>query len=112
MGLDFSKLQGLNTAQEDINGPVRERSPNPKKDATSGGLKGLESIQEKNQKIKEVYHQQQENIRRAGQLRTEIIKGAADGEGVEVLFLKACECIGAMTGDKAFAELVRKRRQV
>lgn len=109
MGLDFSKLQGLNSAQEDFKEPAGIEPSQPPKDATDGGMKRLEGIQEHNQRIKEIYSQQQEYIRKAGQLRTEIIKGVAAGDDVEALFLKACECIGAMTGDTVFSEIVQKR---
>jgi len=44
----------------------------------------------------------QANILRSGQLRAEILKGAAAGEDPIALLLKAGECIGRMTDDKMF----------
>lgn len=58
---------------------------------------------------REAYRQYQDNIKKAGQLRSDIIKGAAAGEDTQALLLKACECIGAMTGDAAFLGMVKKR---
>ena len=50
-------------------------------------------------KLREVYRQQQENIKRAGTLRTEILKGVQAKEEPLALLLKAVQCIGLMTGD-------------
>lgn len=48
------------------------------------------------------YKKQQENIRQAGGLRTEITKGIQAGQSTYRLLLKAMECISLMTGDTVF----------
>jgi len=47
----------------------------------------------------------QEAIVKAGQLTSDITKGIQSGEKLEILFLKAIECISLITGDKLFYEL-------
>ncbi len=44
----------------------------------------------------------QDNIIKAGQLRSEISKGIAAGEDTADLLLKALKCISCMTGDQVF----------
>ena len=61
------------------------------------------------------YKTMQENIAKAGRLRSEIVKGLQAGERFEDLLLKAVECIAAMTGDRAFytscqAEIERRQQ--
>ena len=46
-----------------------------------------------------VYKTYQENIRKAGGLRSELLKGAQAGESCYSLLLKACKCISLMTSD-------------
>lgn len=46
-----------------------------------------------------VYRTYQENIRKAGGLRSELLKGAQAGESCYSLLLKACKCISLMTSD-------------
>lgn len=53
------------------------------------------------EKLREIYHIQQENIRRAGTLRSEILKGIKRAEEPTALLLKALKCISLMTGDTA-----------
>lgn len=56
------------------------------------------------------YREYQENIKRAGELRTAILKGLDAGENPYRLLYMAAECIGRMTGEtKAFAETVKGR---
>jgi len=57
----------------------------------------------------DVYREYQKNIRKAGMLRADIVKGVAAGDDALVLLLMACECIGYMTGDSAFSSIMRKR---
>ena len=47
----------------------------------------------------------QEAIVKAGQVTSDITKGIQDGEKIEILFLKAIECISLITDDKLFYEL-------
>lgn len=51
----------------------------------------------------------QDNIRRAGHLRAEILKGLDSGEPIETLFLKAAECISKMTCEELFYKTVKKK---
>ena len=50
-----------------------------------------------------VYKTYQENIRKAGGLRSELLKGAQAGESCYSLLLKACKCISFMTSDTVLA---------
>lgn len=50
----------------------------------------------------------QKNIQKAGQLRTDIIKGAAAGQDTTTLFLKAAKCISLMTGDGVFYDTLQE----
>ena len=50
----------------------------------------------------EVYGAYQRNLRAAGQLQAEILKGAKSGESVYTLFLKAAKAISLMTSDTVF----------
>jgi len=52
-----------------------------------------------------VWKAYQEAIVKSGQLTSDITKGIQAGEKIEVLFLKAIECISLMAGDKLFYEL-------
>ena len=45
---------------------------------------------------------QSEAVKRAGELRGDILKGIRQGEDTAGLLIRACECIGLMTGDTAF----------
>lgn len=62
----------------------------------------LQREQEDRKKASEMYGAYQTNIKRAGQLRTDIRKGVRAGEAPQALFLKAVECIALMTGEKLF----------
>ena len=54
-----------------------------------------------------VYSEYQENIKRSGQLQTEILKGARAGEDPYSLLLKAVDAIARMTSNPLFYEQVR-----
>ena len=47
----------------------------------------------------QMYATYQQNIKRAGTLREDIVKGIQSGEDPVALLLKAVECISLMTGD-------------
>ena len=53
-------------------------------------------------RAREVYKSYQNNIRAAGNLRADILKGLRAGEAAEGLLLKACKTISLMTGDTVF----------
>lgn len=54
----------------------------------------------------EVYRTHQENIRKVGQLNTEILKGLQSGESLAILFLKAVKAITLCTGNKADYDII------
>ena len=62
----------------------------------------LRRQQEDHEQIQEAYKAYQDNIKRSGELRAEILRGIKSGEPTPTLLLKAVECISNMTGDKLF----------
>lgn len=54
----------------------------------------------------EVYKEHQENIRKVGQLNTEILKGIHNGENLAILFLKAVKAMTLCTGNKAEYDII------
>ena len=62
----------------------------------------LRRQQEDHKQIQEAYRAYQDNIKRSGDLRAEILRGIKSGESTPTLLLKAVECISNMTGDKLF----------
>ena len=62
----------------------------------------LRRQQEDHEQIQEAYKAYQDNIKRSGELRAEILRGIKSGESTPILLLKAVECISNMTGDKLF----------
>lgn len=57
------------------------------------------------------YKAQQENIRKAGQLRADINKSIPTGEPIYKVLLKAIECISLMTGEKLFYDMNKENLQ-
>lgn len=57
------------------------------------------------------YKAQQENIRKAGQLRADINKSIQAGEPIYKVLLKAIECISLMTGEKLFYDMNKENLQ-
>lgn len=130
MDLDFSKLNSLGFIEfEDIE-EAPEMAPEttktePEREAPTLDMKALEMAstapegdrlaymkltreQEDRARVQEAYKDYQTNIRKAGELRTQILKGASSGEDPVALFLKACMCISSMTGEKLFLEQIEK----
>jgi len=64
-----------------------------------------------NERLAAGYKEQQENIRRAGQLRADINKGVQAGEPIYKLLLKAIECISLMAGEKLFYDANKENLQ-
>lgn len=58
------------------------------------------------EQAKEVYKTYQENIRKVGQLDTEILKGLQRGENLAILFLKAVKAMTLCTGNKAEYDII------
>lgn len=88
MGLDFTALDNipLQTAKRDFEETHSHR---------------LDKAQRERAELREIYKAQQENIKKAGSLRADILKGMKRGEEPIALLLKAMECISCMTGDTA-----------
>ena len=59
------------------------------------------------ERSREVYKAYQDNIMRAGTLRSEITKGLQQGENMAILFLKAMEIIACMTGEDTSYQLAK-----
>ena len=59
------------------------------------------------ERSREVYKAYQDNIMRAGTLRSEITKELQQGENMAILFLKAMEIIACMTGEDTSYQLAK-----
>lgn len=66
----------------------------------------LKRQQEEHNRLRKAYSDYQENIKKAGSIRSEILKGVRTGEDIHTLFLKAVKCISCMTGEKLFYEQI------
>ena len=81
-----------------------------------GNIKPLasnESVTEAlNERLAAGYREQQENIRRAKQLRADINKSIPAGEPIYKVLLKAIECISLMTGEKFFYDMNKENLQI
>lgn len=64
-----------------------------------------------NERLAAGYREQQENIRRAKQLRADINKSISAGEPIYKVLLKAIECISLMTGEKLFYDMNKENLQ-
>lgn len=75
----------------------------PRKQEQAAGLATFyQREQQALDRAREVYKSYQNNIRAAGNLRADILKGLRAGEAAEGLLLKACKTISLMTGDTVF----------
>lgn len=59
----------------------------------------LDAELQERERTREMYRTYQDNIKRAGSLRADLLKGIQRGEEPLALLLKAVECISLMTGD-------------
>ena len=130
MELDFSKLNKLGLLDfEDIE-EATETAPEatetePEGEVPTLDFKAIETAstapegqelafikltreQEDRARLQEAYRDYQSNIKNAGELRSQILKGARAGEAPTALLLKACKCISSMTGESLFSEQVEK----
>lgn len=82
---DFAIDTGINILQKQTNEAAAERS-----------------------RTAAIYKEYQDNIRHAGELRAELIKGAQAGEDIYILFLKAIKAISLMTSDALFYTDIEK----
>lgn len=66
--------------------------------------------EEERERARQVYREYQANIMASGTLRSEVLKGAANGTDLCSLLLTAAECISRMTGDGGvFAKSLKNR---
>lgn len=61
---------------------------------------------EEHEQTSRIYKEYQENIRKSGQLQTEILKGMRAREAPLVLLLKACKAVALMTDNSTFYKTV------
>lgn len=126
LNLDFSGLNNiaLQVAKKDFTEPFKvegvkmpieeETSPeqanlSPQEELVGGvALARLDRDKEDHQHTLEMYKDYQKNIRQAGQLQTELTKGARAGEPAYTLLLKAIKAISLMTGNKLFYSQIYK----
>lgn len=114
MEIDFSLLNNLKndalkcpTSKDNDN--MRRSTPKLEKSQPQGKYEGesgncfqkLNQLKQANEKAAELYRQEQENIKKAGDLIPEITKGILAAENPLALLLKAINCIGLMTGNNA-----------
>jgi len=108
MSLDYSRLLAVKMPCNDFCDADDTKDLQSKKNASQAiissdtGKCGLERLEAERKGIAEEYSRLQENKACEGRLRSEILKGIAEGQEIYSLFLKAVECIGLMTGDRAF----------
>ena len=93
MGLDFTALNNI-PAKKDCTAPSGQAVHSHR----------LDREKEERARLREMYSTYQENIRRAGSCRSDILKGMKRGEAPLALLLKALECISLMTGDTVILE--------
>ena len=108
MELDFSELESIatQTATNEFTEPLGAEEGNytqeaekPARNQNRAPCHQLDNEQRERARIREMYSQYQENIKRAGGLRSEILKGVQGKEDPLSLLLKAVRCISYMTGD-------------
>lgn len=110
MELDFTAIQNLTETQKPPTEPPRaSQGEEPKTDAPAPdlGKKALYTLgkeQRDRSRAREAYSAYQENIKRAGDLRSAISCGLRSGEDLAEILLRALECISRMTGDSFFLE--------
>ena len=115
MEIDFSVLDSLksdalkcptsedNSSAQPSTPKEKENQPQGKYEGESGiSFNKLNQLKQTNEKTAELYRQEQENIKKAGDLIPEITKGILTADNPLTLLLKAIKCIGLMTGNNAF----------
>ena len=107
--VDFQEKQPSKTPTEELLGTEEYKTSAEQEHALKRQLEGLQGLQRKADQNKaeidrnlEVYRTYQENIKRSGQLQTDILKGVQAGEDIYSLFLKAVQAISCMTSNKTF----------
>ena len=106
---DFQEKQPSKTPTDELLGAEEYKTSAEQEHALKRQIEGLGALQRKADQNKaeidrnlEVYRTYQENIKRSGQLQSEILKGIKAGEDVYSLFLKAAKAISLMTSNSVF----------
>ena len=106
---DFQEKQPSTTPTEPLLEGEEYKTSAEQENALKRQIEGLGALQRKADQNKaeidrnlEVYRTYQENIKRSGQLQTDILKGVQAGEDIYSLFLKAVQAISCMTSNKTF----------
>ena len=106
---DFQEKQPSKTPTDEPLGAEEYKTSAEQENALKRQIEGLGALQRKADQNKaeiernlEVYRTYQENIKRSGQLQTDILKGVQAGEDIYSLFLKAVQAISCMTSNKTF----------
>lgn len=109
--IDFSPLDNITSdgAKNDFSEPLSNEVSNtikrPENPVTGENralsFHRLDKEKRERENMRQMYRDYQQNIRRSGTLRAEILKGIQRGEDPLDLLLKAMECISKMTGDIA-----------
>lgn len=111
--LDFTALNSIQhrTAIKDFTEPLEPTAGNlalkPENHATGENISPrgyihshkLDAEKRERERLREMYSTYQENIKRAGSCRSDVLKGIKRGEDPLALLLTAIECISLMTGD-------------
>ncbi len=87
-----------------MNKVIREQAKTEKKQI----LNTFEQIKSEKEQYVAVYRERQDNIRRAGTLLSDIEKA----DDTRTIALKACECLGLMTGDREFLKRQLRKFEV
>ena len=106
---DFQEKQPSKTPTDELLGAEEYKTSAEQENALKRQLEGLQGLQRKADQKRadidrsaEVYRAYQENIKRSGQLQTDILKGARAGADIYSLFLKAVQAIALMTSNTVF----------
>ena len=54
------------------------------------------------------YHETLKNVKNTENIRGEILKAVRNAEPIEHLFMKSCEAISLMTGDRSFLQQIKE----
>jgi len=106
---DFQEKQPSKTPTDEPLGAEEYKTSAEQEHALKRQIEGLGALQRKADQNKaeiernlEVYRTYQENIKRSGQLQTDILKGVQAGDDIYSLFLKAVQAVSCMTSNKTF----------
>ena len=112
MGLDFTVLNSISPAKKShiplipheegnlallLQKPATGQNTAPQGELIQSHR--LDAEKQERERMREMYSTYQDNIKRAGSLRADLLKGIQRGEEPLALLLKAVECISLMTGD-------------